>query len=62
MSLLLIGVALRRARLTAIQAGKAGGIPPELQEARADNVPIVFTGIATLPLPVMARPAVSKPV
>ncbi len=57
----LIGLGLRRARLASLQAEKAGGITPELQEALADNVPIVFSGIATLLLPVMAYLAIFKP-
>ena len=58
----LIGLGLRRVRLVSLKAEKAGGITPELEEALADNVPIVFSGIATLLLPVMAYPVVFKPV
>jgi uncharacterized membrane protein len=58
----LIGLGLRRARLASLQAEKEGGITPELEEALADNVPIVFSGIATVLLPVMAYLAVFKPV
>lgn len=58
----LIGLGLRRARLASLQAEKAGGATAELEEALADNVPIVFSGIATLLLPVMAYLAVFKPV
>lgn len=57
----LIGLGLRRARLASLQAEKAGGTTPELEEALADNVPIVFSGIATLLLPVMVYLAVFKP-
>jgi uncharacterized membrane protein len=57
----LIGAGLRRARLATLRAEKAGGLTPELEEALADNVPIVFSGIATLLLPVMAYLAVFKP-
>lgn len=57
----LIGLGLRRVRLAALQAEKGGGTTPELEEALADNVPIVFSGIATLLLPVMAFLAVFKP-
>lgn len=57
----LIGLGLRRVRLAALRAEKAGGTTPELEEALADNVPIVFSGIATLLLPVMACLAVFKP-
>ncbi len=58
----LIGLGLRRARLASLQAKKSGGTTPELEEALADNVPIVFSGIATLLLPVMTYLAVFKPV
>ncbi len=57
----LIGLGLRRARLASLKAEKAGGKTPELEEALADNVPIVFSGIATLLLPVMTYLAVFKP-
>ncbi len=57
----LIGLGLRRARLASLQAEKSGAITPELEEALADNVPIVFSGIATLLLPVMTYLAVFKP-
>ena len=60
--LALIGLGLRRVRLASLQAEKAGGITPELKEALADNVRIVFSGIATLLLLVMAYLAVLKPV
>ena len=55
-----IGLGMRRVRLASLQAEKAGGITPELKEALADNVRIVFSGIATLLLPVMAYLAVFK--
>ncbi len=58
----LIGLGLRRVRLISLQVEKAGGIRPELEEALAGNVPIVFSGIATLLLPVMTYPAMFKPV
>jgi len=41
---------------------RAGGITSELEEALADNIPIVFSGIATLLLSVMAYPVVFKSV
>ena len=47
--------------MASLQAEKAGGTTLELQEALADNVPIVFSGIATLLLPVMAYLAIFKP-
>ncbi len=58
----LIGLGLRRARFASLQAAKSGATTPELEEALADNVPIVFSGIATLLLPVMTYLAVFKPV
>jgi len=54
----LIGLGLRRMRPASLQAEKAGGVTPELEEALADNVPIVVSGIAALLLAVMAYPAV----
>ncbi len=57
----LIGLGLRRARLAALQGEKAGRTTPELEEALADNVPVVFSGIATLLLPAMAYLTVFKP-
>jgi uncharacterized membrane protein len=57
----LIGLGLRKVRLASLEAEKAGRITPELEEALSDNVPIVFSGIATLLLPVMAYLAVFKP-
>ncbi len=60
--LALIGLGLRRVRLASLQVEEAGGMTPELKEALADNVRIVFSGIATLLLPVMAYLAVFKPV
>jgi hypothetical protein len=41
---------------------RAGGITRELEEALADNVPIVLSGVATLLLPVTAYLAVFKSV
>lgn len=60
--LALIGLGLCRVRLASLQAEKAGGFSPDPKEALADNVRIVFSGIATLLLPVMAYLAVFKPV
>jgi uncharacterized membrane protein len=58
----LIGLGLRRMRLASLRAEKAGGITPELEEALADNVPMLVSGIAALVLAVMAYLAVFKPV
>ena len=57
----LIGLGLRRARLAALQARKAGRATRELEEALADSVPLVFGGIAALLLPAMAYLSVFKP-
>jgi uncharacterized membrane protein len=59
--LFLMGLGLRRVRLASLQAEKAGGIAPAPEEAMADNVPMVFSGIAALLLAVMAYLAVFKP-
>ena len=57
----LIGMGLRRTRLASLQAGKAGRPTPELEEALADNVPLLFSGLATLLVPVMTYLSVFKP-
>jgi uncharacterized membrane protein len=57
----LIGLGLRRARLASLQAEKIGEVTAELREALDDNVPIVFSGLATLLLPVMAYLAIFRP-
>ena len=57
----LIGIGLRRTRLASLQAGKAGRPTPELEEALADNVPLLFGGLATLLVPVMTYLSVFKP-
>ncbi len=57
----LIGVGLRRARLAALQAHKSGRMTPELEQAMSDNVPLVFGGLATLLLPLMAALSTFRP-
>lgn len=57
----LVGLGLRRARLAALQARKAGRSTPDLEQALADNVPLVFGGLATLLVPVMTYLSVFKP-
>jgi uncharacterized membrane protein len=57
----LIGLGLRRARLASLQAEKAGEVTAALREALDDNVPIVFSGLATMLLPVMAYLAIFRP-
>ena len=55
------GIGLRRARLTALQARKAGRSTPELEQAMSDSVPLVFGGIAALLVPVMAALSIFQP-
>lgn len=57
----LIGMGLRRARLAALKARRAGGPVPELEQALADNVPLFFGGIATLLVPVITYLSIFKP-
>ena len=57
----LTGMGLRRARLAALQARKRGAATAELEAAMGDNVPLVFSGIATLTVPFMAFLSVFKP-
>jgi uncharacterized membrane protein len=57
----LIGIGLRRARIAALQARKAGRATPQQEAAMADAVPLVFGGIATLLVPVMAALSVFRP-
>ena len=56
-----IGLGLRRVRLAALQARKAGRATPDLERAMADNVAIFFSGIATILLPVMTYLSVFRP-
>ena len=55
------GIGLRRARLAALQARKAGRSTPELEQAMRDSVPLVFGGIAALLVPVMVYFSVFRP-
>jgi uncharacterized membrane protein len=55
------GIGLRRARLAALQARKAGRPTPELEQAMRDSVPLVFGGIAALLVPVIAALSVFRP-
>src|SRR3989442_3413348 len=48
----LIGIGLRRARIAALQARKTGRPTPQLEEAMVDGIPLIFSGIATLLVPV----------
>jgi len=57
----LIGLGLRRVRLAALRARKAGRATPDLERAMADNVPLFFSGIATILLPAMTYLSVFRP-
>jgi uncharacterized membrane protein len=57
----LLGLGLRRARLLSLQAGKTGRISPELEQALADNVPLVFGTVMIVLTVVMTWLAVFKP-
>ena len=57
----LIGIGLRRARIAALQARRLGRATPQQEAAMADAVPLVFGGIATLLVPVMAALSVFRP-
>ncbi len=56
-----IGMALRRARIAALKARRAGKAVPELEDALRDSVPLVFGGLATVILVAMAFISVSRP-
>ena len=57
----LAGIGLRRARLAALRARKGGRATPELEQAMADPAPLLFGGLATLLVPVMAALSVFRP-
>jgi uncharacterized membrane protein len=57
----LIGMGLRRARIAALLAERRGNVTQELEEAMADNVPLVFGGLAALMVPAMAALSVFRP-
>jgi len=57
----LLGVGLRRVRYLALAAKKHGEVTPELKDALADNVPLVFGTLIALTIPVMTWLAVFKP-
>ncbi len=58
----LLGLGIRRARLAALRAAKAGRPTPELEQALAENVPLVFGGLATLLVPAMTYLSVFRPI
>jgi len=57
----MIGLGLYRTRLLTLQAAKLGRITPELEQALADRVPLVFGAMAVIILPVMVYLSVFKP-
>jgi uncharacterized membrane protein len=57
----LTGIGLRRARLAALQARKAGQPTPQQTDAMRDAGPLVAGGLATLLVPVMAALSVFQP-
>lgn len=57
----LVGIGLRGARIAALQSRKAGRRTPELEQVMSENVPLVFTGLATLLVPVMLALSVFRP-
>ena len=57
----LMGVGLRRVRYLALAAEKQGVVTDELRDAMADNVPLVFSALIALTIPVMVWLPVFKP-
>ena len=57
----LIGMGMRRARIASLMAERRGETTPELEEAMADSVPLVFGGIATIMVPAMVALSVFRP-
>jgi uncharacterized membrane protein len=61
MCLPLTGIGLRRARLAALQARKAGHATSQQAHAMSDGGPLIASGVATLLVPVMAALSVFRP-
>lgn len=57
----LLGFGLRRARLASLVAAKRGKETPELREILDDRVPIVFSSLLVLSVPLLAWLAIFKP-
>jgi uncharacterized membrane protein len=57
----LIGIGMRRARIAALQAIRAEGSTPELDEAMTDPVPLMFGGLAAALVPVATALSVFRP-
>ena len=56
-----IGMGLRRGRIAALMAQRHGRNNPELEQAMADNVPLVFGGVAAILIPVAVALSVFRP-
>jgi len=56
-----MGIGLRHMRVAALRAQREGGVTPELEEAMRDSAPLVFSGIATALVPVMALLSIVGP-
>lgn len=57
----LLGLGLRRVQLAALASAKRRETTPELVDALADNVPLVFAGAIAVLVPAMAALAVFQP-
>ena len=57
----LTGIGIRRARLAALQARKAGRATSQQTQAMSDGGPLITTGVATLLVPVMSALSVFRP-
>lgn len=57
----LLNFGLRRVQVLAMQARKRGERTPELEDALADNVPLVFGLIIFITIPIMAWLPIFKP-
>ena len=57
----LMGVGLRRVRYLALAAAKQGAMTEELKDAMDDNVPVVFSTLIALTIPLMVWLPVFKP-
>ena len=57
----LMGVGLRRVRYLALAAAKEGAVTDELRDAMSDNVPLVFSTLIALTIPLMVWLPIFKP-
>jgi uncharacterized membrane protein len=57
----LTGIGLRRARVAALQARKAGRTTTQQEQAMTDGGPLIAGGIATLLVPAMAALSIFRP-